>query len=382
MKKILSTLLVVTLLFSALSVSAFALTGSDIATRYDFALNVAQKDQNNNIIGYTSDGKVTLDDARAVLRVSAGLEAPREGVNYDVDGDSFVTVSDVKAIIGIILGIDVTISDDEYLLSLFNAELNSVKSLRPGFKKTATTQCHSMLVTTRNAPDASLNVKNMEFDDYTNKTCDYMDSYLDGAIGLALKLSNPTQYNELKNQVASLRTQAREAYNLKTTTKTINRYGSHYYHFPVNNLGNSCFLEISDIKSIECYEEDGYIIRKVTMNEDTYIGDEFPTGNEGFSERWKTISYGKVFNIPDFDETEGTKETSVLNKVTFKDGIIISKVDKLSGVPVSVDYSYTYISDVSTIPETNEDGTPGLEMDSVTTATNTESFVINPVTTY
>ena len=101
MKKILSILLVVTLLFSALSVSAFALTGSDIATRYDFALNVAQKDQNNNIIGYTSDGKVTLDDARAVLRVSAGLEAPREGVNYDVDGDGFVTVSDVKAIIGI-----------------------------------------------------------------------------------------------------------------------------------------------------------------------------------------------------------------------------------------------------------------------------------------
>ena len=378
MKKLFTTLLAVILLFSSLSVSAFALTGNDIAQSYDFALNIAQKDQNNNIIGYTSDGKVTLEDARALLRVSAGLEAPREDVDYDVDGDGFITVSDVKAIIGFVLGIDVTISDDEYLLSLFNAELNSVKTLRPGFTKKATTQCHSMLVTTRNAPDASLNVTNMEFDEYTNKMCDYMDSYLNGPIGIGLQISSPAQYNELKSQVASLRTQAKEAYKLRETTKIINRYGSHYYHFPVNNLGNSSFLEISDIKSIECYEEDGYIIRKVTMNEDTYIGDEFPTGNEGFSERWKTISYGKVFNIPDFDETEGTKKTSNLNKVTFKDGIIISKVDKLSGVPVSVDYSYTYISDISTIPQSADD----LEMDSVTTATNTESFAINPVTIY
>lgn len=382
MKKLISIVLMATLLLSAFSISAFALTGDDIAGSYDFALNVAQTDEENNIIGYTSDGKVTLEDARAVLRVSAGIEAPREGFNYDIDGDGFVSVSDVKKIIAIVLGIDVTISDDEYLLSLFKEELNNVKELRPGFTKTATTQCLSMRVTTKNAPDASLNVTNMEFSDYTNKTCDLLDSYLNGPLGIALMIANAEEYNRLKTQVSTLRTQAQEAYNLKTTTKTVNRYGSHYYYFPVNNLGNSCFLEIEDIKSIECYEEDGYIIRKVTMNEDTYIGDEFPTGNEGFSERWKTISYGKVFNIPDFDETEGTKKTSILNKVTFKDGVIISKVDKLSGVPVSVEYSYSYVADVSTIPEVDKDGKVGIQMDSVTTATNTESFVINPISTY
>ena len=382
MKKTISIILMVTLLLSAFSISAFALNNGEIINSYDFALNVEQRDADDNIIGYTSDGKATLDDARAVLRVSAGIEAPREGYNYDVDNDGYVSVSDVKKVIAIVLGIDISISDDEYLLNLFNQELNSVKKVRPGFTKTATTQCHSMLVTTRNAPDASLNVTNMEFQAYTNKTCDLLDSYLNGPMGIALKLADAAEYNRLKSQVATLRQQAKEVYDLKTTTKTVNRYGSHYYHFPVNNLGNSCFLEIEDIKSIECYEEDGYIVRKVTMNEDTYIGDEFPTGNEGFSERWKTISYGKVFNIPDFDETEGTKETSVLNKVTFKDGVIISKVDKLSGVPVSVEYSYSYIADVSTIPEVDKDGNPGLEMDSVTTATNTESFVINPVYTY
>ncbi len=378
MKKLISVLLMISLLFSVFSINAFALTGNDIVNGYDFALNVAQKDQNNNIIGYTSDGKVTLEDARAVLRVSAGIEAPREGLNYDVDGDGFVTVTDVKAIISIVLGIDITISDDEYLLSLFKAELNSVKSARPGFTKTATTQCHSMRVTTKNAPDPSLNVTDEEFSVYTNRTCDYMEDILSKA-GIFVPAAEKA---EMKAQIAELRKQAAELYDLKTSTKTINRYGSHYYHFPVNNLGNSCYLEIEDIKSIECYEEDGYIIRKVTMNEDTYIGDEFPTGNEGFSQRWKTIPYGKVFNIPDFDETEGTKETSILNKVTFKDGVIISKVDKLSGIPVSVEYSYSYVADVSAIPEVDKEGNPGLQMDSVTSATNTESFVINPVTVY
>lgn len=361
----------VALLASAFSISAFALTGDDIAQIYDFALNVAEKDSNGNITGYTSDGKLTLDDARAVLRVSAGIDAPRDGFNYDVDGDGFVSVADVKKMISIILGIDISVSDDEYLLSLFKQELDSIKSIRPGFTKTATTQCHSMLVTTRNAPTSSLNVTNMEFKDYTEKTCDYLESYL-----ILYQYTKPEEYKELSAKIETLRTQARDAYNLKTSTKTVNRYGSHYYHFPVNNLGKSCYLELSDIKSIECYEEGGYIIRKVTMNEDTYIGDEFPTGNEGFQERYRTISYGKVFNIPDFDEVEGSTKTSNLNKVTFKNGVIISKVDKLTGVPVSVEYSYTYVADVSQLPAKQGD----LEMDSVTTATNTESFIINPVT--
>ncbi len=377
MKKTISILLAVSILFSLLSVSSFALTAGEIETGYDFALNVAQKNESNEIIGYISDGKVTLDDARAVLRVSAGIEEPREGFDYDVDNDGYVTVTDVKAVIGIILGIDVTITDDEYLLSLFKSELNSVKNARPGFTKTATAQCHSMKVTTHNAPANELNVTNMEFDVYTNKTCDYMEELLNSA-GFLIPAS---QKAEMKAQIADLRKQADEVYDLKTTTKTVNRHGSHYYHFPVNNLGNSCFLEIEDIKSIECYEEDGYIIRKVTMNEDTYIGDQFPTGNEGFTERWKTIPYGKVFNIPDFDETDGTKKTSILNSVTFKDGVIISKVDKLSGIPVSVEYSYSYIADISTIPEVDKDGKEGLQMDSVTSATNTESYVINPITT-
>lgn len=367
MKKTISILLAVCLLFSALSVSSYAsYSANEIKLNFD----------------YNADGKVDLNDARTVLRVSANLEAPKEGLIYDVTGNGDgITMEDVKKIVGIVTGIDSEVNEcAEFNLELFKAELNSVKTTKPGFTKTATTQCHSMKVTTKNAPTSSLNVTNMEFDDYTNKTCDYMDSLLNGAAGLALKVTDPEYYNEMKAQIAELRKQADEMYDLKTTTKTINKYNSHIYQFPISANINSCLLNMDDIKSIECYEEDGYIVRKVTMNDDTYVGDEFPTGNEGNSERLKKVSYAKVFNIPNFDETEGTKETSILNKVTFKNGVIISKVDKLSGIPVSVEYSYSYVADISTIPEVDQDGNEGLQMDSVTQATNTESYVINPVT--
>ena len=363
MKKILSVLLAVCLLVSAFTLNTFAASTTDeIVSCYDF----------------NGDGNVNLTDARTVLRVSAGLEAPREGFVYDLDGDGLATINDVKMVLSIVLGVDVEITSDEFNLGLFRAELNNIKAVRPGFTKTAVSKCNSMLVTTRNAPDASLNVTNMPFDQYTNKTCDYLEDALSNPlVNIALSKEEKA---EIKANIAGMRKQANEVYNPKTKTTTIAKRRSHYAAFPVNNLANSCFLTMDDIKSIECYEEDGYIIRKVTMNENTYIGDEYPTGYEGSSQRWQKISYGKVFNIPEFNETENGKETSRLNKVTFKNGVIISKIDKLSGIPVSVEYSYTYIADVSTIPTVDANGNPGLEMDSVTSATLTESFVINPVT--
>ncbi len=354
MKKIFCVLLAVCTLISAFSLNAFAaVTNDEIVSCYDF----------------NGDGSVNLSDARTVLRVSAGLEQPRDGFIYDLDGDGFKTITDVQMVLSIVMGIDVEITNDEFLLNLFRSELNNIKSVRPGFTRTVTTKCDSVLVTTRNAPVAELNVKNMDFVKYTNKTCDYLeDNY-----GIFLTA-------EMKASIADMRKQAKEMYNPKTKETTIEKRRSHYAAFPVNNLANSCFLTMDDIQSIECYEEDGYIVRKVTMNTDTYVGDEYPTGYEGSSQRWQKISYGKVFNIPEFSETQNGKETSILNSVTFKNGVIISKIDKLSGIPVSVKYSYAYVSNVSSIPEVDNKGNPGLETDSVTTARITESYVINPVT--
>lgn len=363
MKKILSVLLAVCTLLSVFSLNAFASTTKDeIVSCYDF----------------NGDGNVNLTDARTVLRVSAGLEEPREGFVYDLDGDGFSTIDDVKMVLSIVMGVDVEITSDEFNLALFKSELNNVKTARPGFTKTATTQCKSMLVTTKNAPDASLNVTNMPFDQYTNKSCDVLEDYINGPLGLMIPSDKKA---EAKASIASMRKQAKELYDPKIATTTIAKRRSHFAAFPVNNLSNSCFLTMSDIKSIECYEEDGYIIRKVTMNEDTYIGDEYPTGYENSTLRRQSVSYAKVFNVPELSERESGKDTSILNKVTFKNGVIISKIDKLSGLPVEVNYSYTYIADVSTIPEVDKEGKEGLQMDSVTTATVKEDFILNPVTT-
>lgn len=357
MKKAISILLAICISFSLVSVSAFA----EYSTPQEIKLN----------FDYNGDGVVNLSDARTVLRVSANLEAPKDGLIYDIVGNGDgLTMEDVKKVISIVTGIDTEVNEcAEFNLELFKAELDNVKSTRPGFTKTTTTKCHSMRVTTRNAPFSELNVTDLEFSQYAEKTC----SFLEKNYGFLLNA-------EMKAEIAALRKQAKEMYDLKTTVKTVNKYSTHLYHFPINANINSCLLKIDDIKSIECYEEDGYIIRKVTMNDETYIGDEFPSGNEGASQRLKVVSYAKVFNIPDFDETEGTKKTSTLNSVTFKNGVIISKVDKLSGIPVSVDYSYDYVASVSAEPTVDQNGNKGIEMDSVSSATNTEHCDINPLT--
>ena len=369
MKKTISILLTFCILFSLVSVSANAVysTPQEIKLNFD----------------YNADGKINLADARTILRVSANLEAPKEGLIYDITGNGDgITMEDVKKVIGIVTGIDAEVKEcAEFNLELFKAELNSVKTEKPGFTKTTTVQCQSILVTTRNAPVDELNFDQpTDFKVYTKTMCDYTESLLNGPAGLLMQARYPEEYAKTKAEIANLKKQANEIYNPKISSNTTAR-GSvfHANYFPINNNYNSCLLQIDDIKSIECYEEDGYIIRKVTMNDVTYVGDEFPTGNEGAAERLRSISYAKVFNIPNFAETEGIKKTSNLNSVTFKDGVIISKVDKLSGLPVNVEYSYTYVADVSTIPEVDANGNEGLQMDSITTATNKEVCVINPV---
>lgn len=360
MKKILSIILTICMLMSALCISSYALTEQEIYSAFDF----------------DNDGDVDVKDARTVLRVAAGIDAPIEGKVYDINGDGYVTYEDVKTALYIAAGIgteDVAVNSDEYNLNLFKREINSIKEVRPGFTKNATAQCASMLVTTRNAPDSSLNVTNMEFDDYTNKTCDYMEDLLNGAAGLLIPSA---QKAELKQNIADLRQKATDMYKPQTTKKTVaKRTTTHYTDFPINNLGYSCYLTLDDIESIRCYEEGDYFYREVTMKTDTYVGNEYPTGSAGFKDRYQKISYGKIFNIPALSETDG----SVVNKVTFKDGKITMKIDKLTGMPVNVEYYYVYVADVDSPVQEDADGNPGIEMNSVTTMVTSENYAINPV---
>lgn len=332
-----------------------------------FALNANAVivDTNTPDFDYNQDGKINLNDARAILRVSAGIDDEIEGMIYDFDNNGFVDYYDVNTVLRVVSGIDSDIAvTNEYLLSLFKKELNSVKSVHPGFKKVATSDVQSALVTTENSPEPSLNVTNLEFKDYVAKIVNYSSGF------------DALLPDDIKKDLQEMQEEAILLYEPQTeTTEVAKTSPVHYTEFPVGKLGYSCFLEMSDIASISSYEQNGYIIREVIMNEDTYVGDEYPTGSSGFKDRWQTISYGKVFNIPSFDETDG----STLNKVTFKNGKIISKVDKLTGMPVEIRYEFTYISDISAAQQTNTDGSPGLKMRTVTTKDHIEIYTINPV---
>ena len=352
MKKILCLVLCLCMLTSGLCLNAFAADSIDeITSLYD----------------YNADGDVNLADARTVLRVSAGLEQPRANLIYDLDGQDGVipTINDVKIVISIVMGIDVEIANQEFLLALFGNELDSVKTTKPGFTKVATNKCDQMLVTTKNAPASSLNVTNMDFREYTEKTCSYIEK------NYSLFLTS-----DMKASIAAMRQEASELYQPKTKETVIEKRNSHYATFPVNNVSKACYLKIDDIASITSVEtEDGYILRTVKMKDFSYNGADYPTGSSKASERREKIAYARIFNLPSLSDSD-----SILNKVTFKNGEIISKVDKLSGIPVYVKYSYTYISDVSTKQTYDKDGKPNLQMDSITTAKVIEEFTINPVT--
>ncbi len=350
MKKIICLLLTVCMLTSvcAFGVSA-ALTPGDVASGFD----------------YNGDGDVNVLDAREVLRISSGIKAPVEGKNYDLDGDGYITYNDVKKVLYVAAGIDVEIVENqEYSLGLFKTELNNIKDVRPGFTKESTVHCTSMKVTTTNAPSQfpGLNVTDVEFSKYVEILEDEVG--LLGAIG------------SVGDMIDEMKAQATELYKPQVSDKTVAaRSTSHYTEFPVNKLGYSCYLTIDDIASIRSYEDGDYFYREVTMNTDTYIGDEYPTGTAGFKDRWQTISYGKVFNIPELSESDG----SVVNSVTFKDGKIVSKIDKLTGMPVEIDYKFTYIADVSAPVEVDDKGNEGIKMKTKATITTTEKYIINPV---
>lgn len=347
LKKTVSVLTALCLIFCALSVNVFAAYQDNVA-KYD----------------YNGDGTVSLLDARALLKISAGIEQPKDSETYpnlvyDLDGDGVITNKDVVKILYIVTGIEPdVISDKEYQLELFKQELNRVKSEKPGFKKSVTNHCTSMLVTTENSGLSSLDVKNMEFDKYVDKVCDVMKMF-----------PGTSEYTK------ALKEQAENVYKPSTSESVLKKNVLAVSSFPVNNLGKSCYLTVDDIADIVTRDDGDYIYREVTMKTDTYTGTEYPTGSAGFSQRWQKISYGKVFNIPSFDTTQNGETVSILNKVTFKDGKITVKVDKLTGMPLSVDYSYTYVADLAGVPDSDS----GMTMSTVTTMNVSENYVINPV---
>lgn len=355
LKKILSVILVLSVILGVFTVSASAASETAVLTGAEKSLAKIQS------IDADGDGQYTTGDAAAFLRAAAGISADADDAKYDINMDGYTSVADAQEALRIVSGIEPILTEAE-ALELFNDKINSVKTVRPGFEKTQTVHCPSILITTTNAPIADMNVTNLEFNKYVDKIIKVMNTF---PYNMALNDEMRAQLNEMKQQ-------AEDAYLPQTTTKTVNKASnSHYSYFPVNNLGWSSKLTANDIKSAGCQVVGSDIVFTITLDEVTYIGDEYPTGSSGFSKR-QTLTYGKIFNIPALDESDG----STVNKVQFKNGKVVLKLDVATGDVLSADYSYTYVSEVMAPPQEDSD----LTMKTATTANMTENYIMNRVT--
>lgn len=334
--------------------SALTVSASELTTAEKSLLKIQNFDSNG-------DGVYTTDDAIVYLKAAAGIIDNTDTDRYDLNGDGSVSVADAQKALKVVSGIEPLLTDAE-ALALFNDKINSVKMIRPGFEKTATVVCPSIKVTTMNSGIDGMDVTDLEFDKYVDKI---------------VKLMTNPPYSWIlddatKAELVQMQKDAEEVYKPQVTTKTVAKTSNaHFTNFPVDNLGWSSKLTVSDISSATCKISEGCIVYTISMGTSNYVGDEYPTGSAGFSKR-QALSYGKVFNIPSFDEADG----STVNKVTFKNGIVVLKVDLVTGDVLSTDYSYTYEVDVTGAKK--EDSK--MVMKTKTTANVSENFVMNRVT--
>ena len=347
MKKLLSIVLVIGILMSVMSLSVSAV---DTALNEEETATVLTTMTRADIDG---DGTYSTKDATKLLRAVAGIEAVE--ADYDLDLDGTVSLVDAQKMLRVAADLDNTV-DDETLLMFFTDSLNGIKVKKPGFKRTITNVCPSVKVTTSGAPISSLNVSNMEYRNYVDtfiKTMGTFGSLLD---------------DEMKKELELMKQSAVDIYKPQTETKSVAATSnSHYTNFPVNNLGWSCKLEKSDIKTIKQTVADGKIIITVTFDNFKYNKGEYPTGSGGFGDRQK-LPYGKVFNLPALNESDG----AVVNSMEFKNGVVVLKLDAATGNVAEVDYSFSYVADITSAKTEGSD----LVMRTVTNTNTNENYIV------
>lgn len=306
-----------------------------------------------------NDGTINTNDAAQYLKAAAGI-VDESSAEFDYDADGIVSVADAQLVLKVVAGIESALTDEQEL-ALFNDSINEVKSTRPGFDRTVTMQCPSIKITTMNAPVDEMNVTNLEFDAYVDKIVKLMNTF---PYNLALDDAMKAELKEMQNE-------AKSAYEPQTEEKSVAKTSNaHYSYFPVTNLGWSSKLTINDIESISCTLSGSLAVFTIEMADYTYIGDEYPTGTAGFAKR-QTLPYGKVFNIPAFDESDG----STINKVAFKNGKVEYHLDVATGAPVFVEYTYSYDTDVTAAQKENST----LVMKTATVTNVKETYNINKV---
>ncbi len=366
LKKVLSIILAAVIFASVMSVSVFAETtetteNTQTTTEYqmpDDVQTIITKMQN---LDANKNGTYETGDVTKVLSAAAGIVPADQVMAYDINNDGVVSVKDAQKALNVIAGVD-TLFTKEQLFKVFNERVNSVKKVFPGFTKRETLDCSSILVTTKNAPLDDLNVTNIEYNAYVAKLVKLMNTF---PYSLALNAS-------MKAELEKMQKAADEAYDEQRRSTAVGKgktqETAHYNNYPVSNFMWASNLTISDIYSIN-YTMSGYrIVFTLKMKNYSYKGDDCPTSLE---EKAKT-PYGKVFNLPELSETDG----SVVNSLDLRDGEIILQIDYKTSDCLKAEYYYEYCADVKAPKDPESD----LEMTTNTTAEMKESYVFYRVT--
>ncbi len=314
MKKTLSLLLVLCLCIGVLAVPAFAEgepqqeTVAQMIERYKALYDV------------DGDGNLTVTDATGLLRAVAGID-PSAG-DHDLDNNGTTDLADVRLLL-LASATGKAVVPESALLDAFNAKLNDVKkTTKPGFTRTATSQCSSILVTASGYPLLfnRLNVTNMEMKEYVKR----MERYMTGALA----------GDEGEAQYAQLVEETNRAYEKQVTVDPVEPGSAwHYTRFPVNNFGWSSHLTTDDIAGITATVSGGKVTLTVTMGTTSYAQGKYPTVK---SEIVK-LPYGKAFNLPELNDSGVT-----LKSVKFYNGKIIVVLDETTDLPITADYKFNY----------------------------------------
>ncbi len=318
MKKVLSLLLAVCLFVTAFSVNAFAVDSSDEANANltkEYTEAFLAKFNRGDLNG---DNKVTVEEAAKVLRIAAKLDEPEVGIDYDLNGDGKISTEDARRALRIASGLEIGATNEE-IFEYFKNELNTVKLAQPGFERTTTSTCKSAKIAIKSNPASIMDTSEIEFIDY-----------IEDQKATFIFLGKKAEYEELYAN-------ALKKYEPLVSSKTIDTgSSSHYSYFPVATRPYSCYLSYEDIKAVTIKENNSQFIITVTMNSYTY--DEknpYPATIYEDDERLK-LPYGKVFNIPQFNEAEEMD----IQKVVLDKGKVVLKVDSSTGKIDDVDYFY------------------------------------------
>ncbi len=357
MKKGISLLLAIIMMACVMSVSAFAAADTGYTIPADIQATI-KKMQN---LDANKNGTYETGDVTQVLRAAAGIVAEDDYSKYDINGDGYVTVKDAKTTLNAVTGVESIVSDEE-ILAVFNERANSVKAVFPGFSKKDTLDCSSILVTTKNAPMADLNVTNMEYVTYVDKLVAIMNKF---PYNLALD-------DSMRAELANMQKAAQKAYDPQNGSSAVLKgsayANAHFNTYPAGHTQWSSRLTMADIKDISYTMTGGWIKMTIKMDNYSYSGDNCPIE---LSERINT-PYGKAFNLPELSEKDGSK----VNSLAFKDGLIEFNIDYKTSDCIRAEYSYEYTADVKAAKDPDSD----LEMTTKTTATLSERYTFNRVT--